>query len=135
MTCRNCRVALALIVTGFFTPLSPNTRAQSAAADPGTVIVTLHARKGADERLAQVLVNHWETARRLNLVLDTPHVTLKGTETSGDRYFLEIFSWRDASIPDNAPAAIQAIWGEMNTLVESRGGKRGIEIAEVLHIR
>jgi hypothetical protein len=135
MTFRNRLYRAALAATIICAPLSPNLSAQSAADQSATVIVTLHPRPGAEDQLAQVLVNHWETARRLNLVLDTPHVTLKGAGSSGDTYFVEIFTWRDAGIPDNAPAAIQTIWGEMNKLVESRGGKRGIEIATVLHVK
>ena len=60
------------------------------------------------------------------LVLDKPHVRLRGVD-NGQTYFVEIFTWRDAAIPDHAPTAIQSIWTEMNKLVE--GG--GIEIAEV----
>ena len=36
-----------------------------------------------------------------------------------------------AAIPDNAPAAIQAIWAQMNQLVESRGAEPGLAIAGV----
>ena len=43
----------------------------------------------------------------------------------GRTYFVEIFTWRDESIPDNAPAPIRAVLDEMNQLAEK------IEIAEV----
>ena len=36
-----------------------------------------------------------------------------------------------AAIPDNAPPTIQAIWAQMNQLVESRGGDPGLAIASV----
>ena len=45
--------------------------------------------------------------------------------------FTDIFMWRDATIPDNAPPAIQAIWAQMNQLVEPRGGDPGLSIASV----
>jgi fumarate hydratase class II len=45
--------------------------------------------------------------------------------------FTDIFTWRDAAIPDNAPPAIQAIWAQMNQLVESRGADPGLAIASV----
>ena len=35
------------------------------------------------------------------------------------------------AIPDNAPPTIQAIWAQMNQLVESRGGDLGRAIASV----
>jgi hypothetical protein len=37
--------------------------------------------------------------------------------------FVEIMTWRDASVPDSSPPAIQKIWGDMNRLVEPRGGR------------
>jgi hypothetical protein len=43
---------------------------------------------------------------------------VRGNE-QGKTYFVEIFTWRDANIPDAPPAAIQNIWAEMNQLVES----------------
>jgi hypothetical protein len=102
-----------------------------AAADrPETVMLRFQAKPGAEEELAKVIARHWKTVRELKLVQGAPHVTLRGTE-DGKTYFVDIFTWRDAGIPDAAPPTIQAIWGEMNKLVEARGGKPGIQIAEV----
>ena len=101
------------------------------AAPPETVVVTLHARLGAEAALARVLERHWSTARSLSLVRDTPHLTLRGVEDGDKTYFVEIFAWRDAAIPDAAPPAIQAIWAEMNRLVEARGGKPGLDFSAV----
>ncbi len=105
--------------------------AQPHHDEPETVIVTLHAKAGAEGDLAAVVARHWETARRLNLVLDAPHLTMRGTENGSQPYIVEILTWRDASIPDAAPPAIQAIWAEMNRLVEPRGGRPGLDISEV----
>jgi hypothetical protein len=96
------------------------------AAEPETVIVTLHAKAGSEAALARVIEQHWQTARRLNLVQDAPHVTLRGTEDGDKTYFIEIFTWRDGAIPDSAPAEIQAIWKNMNDLVEERNGTPGL---------
>jgi hypothetical protein len=104
--------------------------AAQAAEKPETVMLRFQAKAGAEEELARVIARHWKTARELKLVRETPHVTVRGTE-GGKTYFVDIFTWRDATIPDAAPPAIQAIWGEMGKLVEARGGKPGIEIAEV----
>jgi hypothetical protein len=101
-----------------------------AAGKPETVLLRFQAKAGAEDDLARVIARHWKTARDLKLVNDTPHVTVRGAE-NGKIYFVDIFTWRDGSIPDSAPPAIQAIWAEMNKLVEARGGKPGIEIAEV----
>jgi hypothetical protein len=99
--------------------------------EPETVMVTLHARPGAQADLERVIAQHWTTARELKLVRDAPHVTIRGTEDGGKAYFIDIFTWRDARIPDAAPAEIQKIWSDMNRLVEARGGHPGIEIAPV----
>jgi hypothetical protein len=102
----------------------------AAAEKPETVMLRFQAKAGAEGELARVIARHWKTAHELKLLRETPHVTLRGTE-GGKTYFVDIFTWRDASIPDAAPPAIQAIWAEMNKLVEPRGGRPGIEIAEV----
>ena len=97
------------------------------AGKPETVMVTAHAKSGGEAELQKVLARHWATARDLKLVAEAPHMSLRGVDASGKTYFVEIFTWRDAAIPDHAPPAIQAIWSEMAKLVEGRG----VEIAEV----
>jgi hypothetical protein len=46
-------------------------------------------------------------------------------------YFVEIFTWRDSAIPDNAPSEVRAFWDQMAELTQARGGKPGIDIAEL----
>jgi hypothetical protein len=48
----------------------------------------------------------------------------------GKTYSIEIFTWRDASIPDHAPAAVLSLWQEMKEPVEGRG----VEIALVTRL-
>ena len=77
--------------------------AHTRSEEPETVMITLHAKAGAEAELAQVIARHWETAQRLKLVTNTPHVTLRGTEPAEGAmrtFFVDVFSWRDASIPD-----------------------------------
>lgn len=102
---------------------------QIAAAQPHpeTVIVTLRAKPGAETELAEVLRQHWSAARALNLVAKAPHMRLRASEDGNKTCFFEIFSWRDAAIPDHAPASIQKLWSRMNALVESREGRPGLE--------
>jgi hypothetical protein len=103
-----------------------------AADQPETVMVTLRPKAGAEDALAQVIDRHYETARTLHLLRDDmPHLTLRGVDDTGKPYFLEVFTWRDGSVPDSAPQEIQAIWKEMNDLVESRLGRRGLEFTEM----
>jgi hypothetical protein len=100
------------------------------AEAPETVMITLHAKAGAEAELAQVIARHWDTARRLNLVRDTPHLTLRSAE-GGQTDFVEIMTWRDAGIPDSAAPEIQKIWAEMNRLVEKRGSVPGLSIEQM----
>ena len=94
-------------------------------------MVTYHVKPGCKAELAGVIARHWTLARDLKLVSDRPHIAIRGAEDGSKTYFVEIFTWRDANIPDAAPPAIQAIWAEMNKRVESRGGRPGIGIVEV----
>jgi len=105
--------------------------AQARAGEPETVMVTLHAKAGSEADLERAIAEHWATARRLNLVQATPHVTIRGSEEGNKIYFIDIFTWRDGSIPDAAPAEIRKIWDQMNALVEARGAHEGLEFAEV----
>jgi hypothetical protein len=103
--------------------------AQQSAPKPETVVITFHARQGAEAELARAIEKHWAVAREMKLVYDSPHLTLRRIEDGNKICFTDIFTWRDAAIPDNAPPAIQAIWAHMNQLVESRGGDPGLGIA------
>ena len=100
------------------------------AEEPETVMITLHAKAGAEAELAQVIARHWDTARRLKMVRDTPHLTLRSAQ-GGQTDFVEIMTWRDASLPDSAPPEIQKIWADMNRLVEKRGDLPGLRIEQM----
>ena len=129
MTRMHQLVVSALIAGTSIAVVSP-TRLRADAV-PETVMVRLHAKAGAEAALARVLERHWETVRRLDLVVPGTHVTLRGTEEGDKTYFVDIFTWRTAEIPDHAPADILAIWKDMNALVEPRGGQPGLSITEV----
>jgi hypothetical protein len=105
----------------------------SPIASPETVLITLHAKPGADSALRAVIDGHWATLERLKLTASPRHTTLRGTETGGV-YFVEIFTWRDSAVPDNAPSEVRAWWDKMGALTESRGGKPGIDIVEVADV-
>ena len=101
------------------------------ADTPETVIITLHAKAGASAELEKVIAKHWEAAVRLNLVVAAPHLTIRGDEGGNQVFLMEVLTWRDASVPDHAPPEIQAIWAEMNHLVEPRLSRPGLTIDQV----
>ena len=104
---------------------------QQAKVTPETVMVTFRAKAGAEDELARVIEKHWATGSALGLFQPTPHLTVRGQDGDKKTYFVDVFTWRDATIPDHAPPAIQAVWADMNRLTEARGGKPGLEFAEV----
>jgi hypothetical protein len=97
---------------------------------PETVMITLCAKPGADAELTRVIATHWQVARRLDLVQPAPHVTVR-TSDRATSCFIDIFTWRDEEIPDNAPAEIKAVWDDMTRLTEAHDGKPGLAIARV----
>jgi hypothetical protein len=105
--------------------------AQERTPQPETVMIVLHAKPGSEADLGRVLARHWSAVRNLNLVQEAPHMTVRATEEGNKTYYMETFTWRDSSIPDHAPAPIQALWAEMNRSVEPRSGKAGLEIIPV----
>jgi hypothetical protein len=107
-----------------------SAEAQPASATPETVVITYHVKAGAEPALERVIAEHWRVARRLRLVLPALHVVAEGG-ARGHRDIIEILSWRDSSIPDDAPEAISQLWAEMNALVEARDGQPGINFLRV----
>jgi hypothetical protein len=106
-------------------------KAQQKSQPPETVMVTLHAKPGAEAELQRVLARHWTTAHDMKLVADAPHVTIRGAEDGDKTYFVDIFTWRDAAIPDSAPPEIRKLWDDMNRLVEARGSRPPLEFVPV----
>jgi hypothetical protein len=118
------------LIAGLFALTALATGSVGAPA-PETVLITFHPMRGSEQALADVIARHWATARRLDLVLDTPHVTLRGIDGGGHAYFVEVLTWRSAAIPDSAPQAILELWDRMNALVESRDDRPGLDFRAV----
>ncbi len=98
--------------------------------DPETVVVLYQVKPHGESALTKVIARHWNVARRLNLVLASPHILVQGKDR-GTPYIMEIFTWHDSAIPDNAPDEITRIWQEMGLLVEARQGHSGIDFSHV----
>jgi hypothetical protein len=96
-----------------------------AVATPETVVVTYHPKQGGEAQLQKLIERQWQTLTDLQVVTGS-HSLYRG-----DGLFVEVLTWKDASIPDNAPAPIRAIWADMGKLVEKRDCRQAIEIEEV----
>jgi hypothetical protein len=106
----------------------------AAENDPETVLVTYHIKESKGDALAQLIDRAWITYQRLGMVLDRPHLVLRGKEKGG-MFMAEILPWKSHSMPDNAPAVVSALWDEMQTLCGKRDGHDVIEIPEVQLLR
>jgi hypothetical protein len=85
-------------------------------------------------RYAELSAKTWTIYRRLDLVLPAPHVVLRGVDSQNLPYFVEVFTWRNAEIPDHAPAEVRAVWQDLENACEKRNGRPGIDFAEVTAI-
>jgi hypothetical protein len=118
-----------------FLSLTLLTLAAAATAAPETVLVTYRPQVGSAEKLEQLIARHGATLQRLGLITADPHLTFRAADDAGKPILLDLLTWKDDAIPDNAPAEVTAIWDEMQKLVEKRDGRRGIEILIVKPVK
>jgi len=119
---------------------TPSPRALAALAGMGaaaaqdsdteTVLSTFRPRAGKEDELLKTMNQNWATLRKLGLVLQEPHLILRGKDDGGKAIFVEILTWRDHEAADHVPAEIQTIWNQLQSLVETRGDHKGIEFPE-----
>ncbi|HUJ31352.1 MAG TPA: hypothetical protein VLY23_08740 [Candidatus Acidoferrum sp.] len=95
-----------------------------------TVLSTFRPRTGMEDELLKTMNQNWSTLHKLGLVLEEPHLVLRGKDDAGKPIFVEILTWRDHEAADHVPAEVQAIWDRLQSLVEAREGHRGIEFPE-----
>lgn len=100
---------------------------------PGTETIhsVAHVKPGHEAEYAKLSADAWALYKSLGLVLDRPRVVLRGSDEKSRPYFVEIFTWRSPDIPDHAPAAVKAIWQQLEQVCERRDGRPGIDFAEV----
>jgi hypothetical protein len=107
--------------------------AMAQQGKPETVMVKYQVKSGSEREMASLIERQWAAVRKLNMTFENPHVVVRGDE-AGKPFFVEILTWRDASLPDKAPAAVQEIWSAMNKIVETRDGHPGIDFAVVADV-
>ncbi len=104
---------------------------------PGTETIhsTAHVKSGHETEYAQLSAEAWSVYRQMDLVLEKPHIVVRGTDDKGRTYFVEIFTWRSGDIPDHAPPAVRAIWNKLEAACEPRDGRPGIDFSEVTAVQ
>lgn len=108
-----------------------NVTARLPGRGTETIHSVSHVKPGHEEEYARLSANAWALYTRLGLVLDHPHVVLRGTDEKGRPYFVEVFTWKSPAIPDHAPPEVKAIWQQLEQACERRDGRPGIDFAEV----
>jgi hypothetical protein len=108
---------------------------QKAGEMPGpgteTIYSIAHVKRGMEKQYAELSAKTWAIYRKLDLVLPAPHVVVRGVDSQNLPYFVEIFTWKSADIPDHAPAEVRAVWQELENACEKRNGRPGIDFTEV----
>jgi hypothetical protein len=99
-------------------------------SDTETVLSTFRPRAGKEDELLKTMGKNWSTLLKLGLVLQQPHIVLRGKDDAGKTIFVEILTWRDHEAADHVPAEVQTIWSQLQSEVEDRGGHHGIEFPE-----
>lgn len=98
---------------------------------PETVHSLFQVKAGKEADFARVYSQAWDTYKRLGMVIETPHILLQAKDDVGRPYFIDVLTWRNHDIPDHVPPAVREIWNQMESLCETRSGKRGITFDEV----
>jgi hypothetical protein len=127
---------IATALTIAFAALCVSALAQKPPANlpgPGTETMhsVAHVKRGMEARYAELSAQAWALYRKLDLVLEKPHVVLRGVDDAGLPYFVEIFTWKSADVPDHAPPEVLAIWKQLEEACEKRNGRPGIDFSEV----
>jgi hypothetical protein len=105
--------------------------ANAAVSQPETVLVNFHVKQGQENQLTRLLSDAWEIYKKHGMVRSNPHTVLRGKDRAGKPLVVEIFTWKDSSVPDNAPSDVRAVWKSMEALCEARAGESGINFTEM----
>jgi hypothetical protein len=111
----------------FCSLLAVTTAAQLPGPETETIHSVAHVKPGREAEYAKLSAETWALYTRLGLVLDHPHVVLRGADEKGRPYFVEIFTWKSPDIPDHAQPEVKAIWKQLEDACESRDGRPGID--------
>jgi hypothetical protein len=127
-------IAIAAVVAGGLLG-----SAQKSSVLPGpeteTIYSIAHVKPGMENQYAELSARTWAIYRKLDLVLEKPHIVVRGVDADGLPYFIEIFTWRSPEIPDHAPPEVRAIWQQLESVCEKRNGRPGIDFTEVTAVQ
>ena len=97
-------------------------------SQPVKTHVTYRPKPGKEEELFALVRKHWPALEGTGLVTSEKAVVYRATnKRTGERYFIEIFSWRDeqASQTAHQTPEVMAVWEPMGPILA------GMEIAAI----
>jgi len=101
--------------------------------EPETVICTYRVKRGKEGEFLDLLEQHWPTLRKAGLATDEPPRIYRGSDESGNPFFMEIFTWvngKGAASAHETPE-VMAIWEPMGAITEARDGRPAMEFPNV----
>ncbi len=102
----------------------------NAAAPPETIVSIYRPKAGKETELLAAIRETRAVYEKLDAVIG-PNTLYRASDEADHTSFIQIFTWRSGDIPDHAPAEIKAVWSKLQSLVENRDGRPGIEFYAV----
>jgi hypothetical protein len=85
------------------------------------MLVSYYPKEGREEQLRALVEKHWPALDRLGLVTGMkPQIWRASDVRTNERYFVEMFQWKDGSSSDVAHQSpeVMAIWEPMGPMLE-----------------
>ncbi len=90
-------------------------------SDTETVLSTFRPRAGKEDELLKTMGKNWSTLSKLGLVLQQPHIVLRGKDDAGKTIFVELLTWRDHEAGRSRPRRSP---GDLEPIAIGSGGSR-----------
>jgi hypothetical protein len=113
---------------------TPALTPAAVPADAEAVLITYHVIPGKEAELQHELSDAWKLYQKENLVVAEPHVIVRDKDADGKTCFVESFSWISHKAPEQVSESVRAVWDQMQTCCEERGGRPGIDGHEVMSV-
>jgi quinol monooxygenase YgiN len=86
---------------------------------PMPALVEYYAKDGQEERLARLLVDHWNRLHEAGFTTDRPAFLMRDPNDPG--IFIEVFEWKDEDGPDAAweNSDIADFWNQVQALCDN----------------
>ena len=88
---------------------------------PVLMLVKYQPKPGSEDRLLELVRQHWPTLRQLRLATTTPPQLFRSMDKrTGRAAFIEMFEWADEKSSDTAHQMpeVMAVWETMGPLLE-----------------